>query len=218
VILCIFIRRHYEKVRRSLRHLDELFSVIPTDPKKEELGPCDPSRQTAALLVTGYNGLGVHSLLTLLRMFPNQFVNVVFISVGVIDSGNLKGASEVEHLKIRTRDQLGKYVGLARQLGVSAEFRFSIGTDVVDEVAKLSTEVIKDFPHTIFFSGKLMFEERRWYHRLLHNETAYAIQHRLQFAGQTMVILPVRVRERELERAAQMHEDKDAPAREIEAE
>ena len=50
----------------------------------------------------------------------------------------------------------------------------------------------------IFFSGKLIFEERRWYHKILHNETAYAIQHRLQFAGHTMVILPVRVRAREL--------------------
>jgi amino acid transporter len=214
VILCFFIRRHYEMVRRSLKHLDELFSVIPTDPKKEELGPCDPTRQTAILLVTGYNGLGVHSLLTLLRMFPKQFTNVVFISVGVIDSGNFKGASEVDALKRRGRDELGRYVGLARRLGLSAEFRFAIGTDVVEEVAKLAQEVTKDFPNNLFFSGKLIFEERRWYHRLLHNETAYAIQHRLQFSGQTMVILPVRVRAREL---ALAHRRKEADDRESEA-
>jgi amino acid transporter len=198
VAICIFIRRHYETVRLSLSHLDKLFADIPIDPKKEELGPCDPNRPTAAILVGGYGGLGVHSVLTLLRMFPHQFTNMVFISVGVIDSGNFKGAREVETLKAKTRDSLGKYVGLARRLGLSAEFRFAIGTDVVEEAVNLSMQVAREFPRTLFFSGKLIFEERRWYHKILHNETAFAIQHRLQFAGHAMVILPVRVRAREL--------------------
>jgi hypothetical protein len=208
VAICIVIRRHYLKVRRSLRHLDQLFASIPTDPKKEELGPCDPQRATAALFVTGYNGLGVHSVLTLLRMFPRQFTNMVFISVGAIDSGNFKGVTEVDALKKRTREELGRYVGLARRLGLSAEFRFNVGTDVIDEAGTLAINLVKEFPNTIFFSGKLIFEEQRWYHRLLHNETAYAIQHRLQFAGYPMVILPVRVRERELQRA---HDAGDPP-------
>jgi hypothetical protein len=34
----------------------------------------------------------------------------------------------------------------------------------------------------------------RWYQRLLHNETALAIQKRLQWAGRTMVLMPIRVR------------------------
>jgi hypothetical protein len=39
-----------------------------------------------------------------------------------------------------------------------------------------------------------VFQRETWYHRLLHNQTAYAIQRRLQWSGQAMVILPVRVR------------------------
>jgi hypothetical protein len=31
------------------------------------------------------------------------------------------------------------------------------------------------------------------YYRLLHNETAFAIQRRLQFAGLQAVVLPIRV-------------------------
>jgi hypothetical protein len=200
VVVCLLIHEHYRAVRGSLAHLDELFAEIPTDPTKEELGPCDPLRPTAAILVGNYGGLGVHSVLTLLRMFPNQFTNLVFISVGVIDSGNFKGADEVEHLRRTTRDQLGKYVGLARRLGHSAEYRMGIGTDVVEEAFKLCQETVRDFPRTTFFSSKLIFEEQRWYHKLLHNETGFAIQHRLQFAGQAMVILPVRVRQSELSR------------------
>jgi amino acid transporter len=201
VAVCLMIRSHYNNVRLSLSHLDQLFSDVPIDAKREELGPCDPSRPTAVLLAGAYGGLGVHSVLTLLRMFPDQFTNIVFISVGVIDSGNFKGTAEVEALKARTRESLGRYVGLARRLGLSAEYRIAIGTDVVEEASRLGLEVAKEFPKTIFFSGKLIFEHRRWYHRLLHNETAYAIQHRLQFAGHPMVILPVRVRARELKAA-----------------
>ncbi len=207
VAVCIFIRRHYLVVRRGLTHLDELFSVLPTKPAREDLGPLEPLKPTAALLVGGYGGLGVHSLLTLLRMFPKHFHNVVFISVGVLDSGNFKGAKEVDALTAQTRLNLDKYVDLSRRLGLPAEGRMAIGTDVVAEASRLGLEVAREFPQTTFFSGQLIFERRQWYHRLLHNETAYAIQHRLQFQGHPMVILPVRVRERELATAAREHDD-----------
>jgi amino acid transporter len=210
VVTCLFIRRHYAHVRRSLSHLDELFRDLPLSDKREELGPCDPQKPTAVLLTGGYGGLGVHSVLTLLRMFPGHFSNMVFVSVGVIDSGNFKGAGEVEKLKLQTRDSLGKYVGLARRLGLSAEYRFAMGTDIVEEASKLCLEVARDFSNVMFFSGKLIFEERKWYHRILHNETAYSIQHRLQFAGYPMVILPVRVRARELKRTRRSDDKKQA--------
>jgi amino acid transporter len=203
IAICMFIRRHYLEVRRSLMHLDELFKNLPLSEKREELGPVDPQKPTAVLLVGAYGGLGVHSVLTLLRMFPNHFVNMVFVSVAAVDSGAFKGAREVERLKTATRDSLGKYVGLARRLGLSAEYRMAVGTDIVEDASNLCLQVAKDFAGVMFFSGKLIFEERKWYHRFLHNETAYAIQHRLQFAGYPMVILPVRIRERELQQARQ---------------
>jgi hypothetical protein len=210
VVLCFLIRAHYLAVRRSLSHLDALFKDLPISTHREELGPCDPTKPTAVLLAGGYGGLGVHSVLTMLRMFPGHFTNMVFVSVGVIDSGNFKGASEVDHLKKQTRDSLGQYVGLARRLGLSAEYRMSVGTDIVEEASNLCLDVAKEFANVMFFSGKLIFEERKWYHRILHNETAYAIQHRLQFAGYPMVILPVRVRARDLRKLRREHKKKAA--------
>jgi len=62
-------------------------------------------------------------------------------------------------------------------------------------VRALAGEVAKEYERSIFFAGKLIFEQERWWDRLLHNETAYQIQRRLQFAGLAMVILPVRVLE-----------------------
>ena len=52
-----------------------------------------------------------------------------------------------------------------------------------------------DFPQTVFFTGQLLFQRERWYQRLLHNQTAFAIQKRLQWDGMPMVIMPIRVRE-----------------------
>ena len=46
---------------------------------------------------------------------------------------------------------------------------------------------------TLFFAGQLVFRNERWYHGVLHNETAFAVQRRLHLAGHTMVILPARV-------------------------
>ena len=57
----------------------------------------------------------------------------------------------------------------------------------------LSYVIAKHYPKAIFFAGKLVFEEERWYQRLLHNETGYQLQRRLQFAGLNAMVLPVRV-------------------------
>jgi hypothetical protein len=57
----------------------------------------------------------------------------------------------------------------------------------------LCEEIRKDFPRAIFYLGQLIFENDRFYYRLLHNETAFAIQRRLQFAGLQAIVLPIRV-------------------------
>ena len=69
------------------------------------------------------------------------------------------------------------------------------GTDTVAEAEKLCQEIRRRYPRSTFFSGKLVFRSERWFQRLLHNETAYAIQRRLELAGVPMVVLPIRVGE-----------------------
>jgi hypothetical protein len=43
------------------------------------------------------------------------------------------------------------------------------------------------------FAGQLVFQRVNALTRMLHQETAFAIQRRLQFAGIQVVILPIRV-------------------------
>jgi len=144
-------------------------------------------------VVNGFGGLGVHTLLSIQQLFPGQFRDYVFASVGVIDSATFKGLDEVEALKRHTEQDLKKYVDFARRLGFRADHRFSIGTEAVEKVLELSEEIRREYPRSIFFLGALIFESDSLYHRILHNETALAIQRRLQFAGLEAVVLPVRV-------------------------
>ena len=116
------------------------------------------------------------------------------VSIGVVDSGGFKGEGAVEALAASTQAMLDRYVELARRLGVPADARMAIGTDVVEEGEKLCLAIARDYPRVTFFAGKIIFQRERWWQRLLHNETAIAIQRRLQWAGRTMVIMPARVR------------------------
>ena len=157
--------------------------------------PPDPARPTAAILVSGYNGVGIHTVLNAVRAFPGHFGNLVFISVAVIDSGEFKGEEAMAQLKQRTEHALEEYVRLANGLGLGAASRMGVATDVVEEAERLCLEIAAEFPRTTFFAGRLIFERERWYQRLLHNETPMAVQKRLQWLGKTMVTLPIRVRE-----------------------
>jgi len=121
VIVCIRIRGHYRKIRVLLKRLDEDLMDVPAGevPEETELQPVVMVRDapTAVMLVSGYSGLGLHSFLALHALFPGHFKNILFISVGVIDSGNFKGVDEIHNLEKSTRSTLDKYVHYARSLG-----------------------------------------------------------------------------------------------------
>jgi hypothetical protein len=63
----------------------------------------------------------------------------------------------------------------------------------MEELEKLCKSVAKEFPRSVFFAGKLVFQEENFLTRLLHNHTPFTLEQRLQFEGLEMMILPVRV-------------------------
>ncbi|MFL5418158.1 MAG: APC family permease [Myxococcales bacterium] len=194
IALCLVIKRHYRGTFARLKRLDAIIDALPSSGPIRELH-LEKKKPTAVLLVSGFSGLGIHSLLTIIKLFPRYFHNVVFMSVAVVDSATFQGVEEVDRVREETELALQKYVDLARRMGIPADFKSSIGTEAVAECERLATEVAREYERSIFFSGKLIFERERWWDRLLHNETAYSIQRRLQFAGLAMVVLPVRVLE-----------------------
>jgi amino acid transporter len=192
VLVCAAIRRHYHRVRRLLQSLDDTLLNLPfPEPKRPpELAVDGP---TAIVLVESYNGLGVHTLLSVHRLFPRLYRNVVFVSVGLVDSAQFKGVDEIGALEAKVSADLEKYVHLAGRMGIYAESRYALGTDLVLELQNLCVDLIKEFRRPVVFAGQLVFQRENLFTRSLHHETAFSIQRRLQFIGVQVIILPIRV-------------------------
>jgi amino acid transporter len=200
IVVVSLIRRHYTSYRQVSDKLNKFADMVvsttqgmsPAAPG--DLGPkYDSSGKTAVLLVSGFNGFGMHTLLNIFRFFGDSFRNYVFLHVGVVDAGNFKGAAEVQRLSDHIRAEVDRYVDFVRKNGYYAEGITAVGTDVADEVDNIAPEIIKRFPQAVFFAGQLVFPQDSILTRWLHNNIAFAIQHRLYRQGVPFVILPTRV-------------------------
>ncbi len=202
VLGAFFIKNHYNKTASILKRLDVIVEAAVLtgsdvhDKGHDQTSPAplyDPKAKTAAILVNGFNGLGLHTLFSVFRLFGSTYKNYVFVEIGSIDAGNFKGADEIEHLGSFVRNETSKYVDYMQDHGHYAEAYFSIGTDVVDEVNKLVPSIREKFPDIVFFGGQLVFTNETIMDRWLHNYTVFAVQQNLYVHGIPIVILPVKV-------------------------
>ena len=194
IFVCYIVRSHYNEVRGALKSLDDTLINIPFHPDLKKPVPVkDPLAPTAVVITRDFDGIGIHSLLSIARLFPNHFKNVVFVSVGLIDSGRFKGLSEIENLRRSKEEDLKSFVDFGNCLGWYAEYRCSLGIDLMEELEKLCKSVAQEFPKSVFFAGKLVFQKENFLARLLHNHTPHTLQQRLQFDGLEMMVLPIRV-------------------------
>ena len=211
VAVCFVIKRHYNLVVQAIRQLDtdlpspdeiegsvegqSEYASLPGGPlgRPAALGDPDPHEPVAVLFVGGYGGLGRHALLTLLRMFPGHFKAVAFVSIAVVDSDVFKGKDQIEALEARTREHLARYERFARTLGICSTSAYAVGTEVAVEAEKLGVDLCRKYPKALVVAGQLIFQEDTFFTRILHNETAFLIQQRLQRLGVPMIVIPVRL-------------------------
>jgi amino acid transporter len=193
--VCIAIREHYRRVGTKVAELSKQLDLdVPAPVELMTVAELDPMKSTAVVLAGGYGGLGLHTLMQIPRVFPNQFEQVVFLAAGVIDAGVFKGKDEIDRMREKIDSDLEKYVAFARaHMGWAAEADSAIGTEAVSELDSLCRQVALRFPRSVFFAGKLVFQHDSWYQRILHNETAIAVERRLHFAGLPMIVLPIRI-------------------------
>jgi amino acid transporter len=193
VSIAFAIHKHYQTVSAGMRSLDEILATVPATANGKAAPALDKNAPTAVIMVKSFSGFGIHEVLSIHRLFPRMFKNFIFVSAAVVDSGSFKGAQEIESLERETRTNLQKYVEWARGQGMAADYRIAMGTEAVDSITEVCKKIAEDYPRAIFFMGKLIFRDEKWYYRLLHNETPNAIQRRLQFDGLQAIVLPIRV-------------------------
>lgn len=198
VAICFFIKNEYNKTVKSLIKLNKFFlddylpafEKLPAKNLPQDVGK---SERTAVLLVNGFSGIGLHSLLNIFRLFGETFKNFVFVETGLIDYDIFKGADEVAKLEEKTKEDVQKYIDFMRKMGYNADGFTSTGMDVIEEILKIAPKIREKYPNSIFFGGQLVFEKETLMNRILHNYTSFEIQKKLYQQGVQFVLLPIKL-------------------------
>ncbi|WP_189051083.1 APC family permease [Aliidongia dinghuensis] len=191
VALGIAIRRHYSRTSQQLAKVDALFATAVPSQRDVPEPEMDKNQPTAVFMIGRSLGAGMHTLLSLRKLFPQQFRNFVFVSVGEVDSESFRGDARLHELQAEVSATLEHFASYCRQRGLSSATFESFGPDIIFEINKLVDQVLAEFPNSVFFSSTLIFDDENWAIRQLHNGTALTIQQRLHRRGIPMVILPM---------------------------
>jgi hypothetical protein len=194
VIVGIAIRAHYSRVRELTAQLERKlrwrWQDLAGEPPRIE-----PEQPTAVFLVSANRGIGLHTVERVESLFPNHFRNFVFVSVGTVDSESFGSDQSLRTLQYVTRAALDGLVNYAHVHGKGSCWFDAYGADRLEELEKLSLEVRRTFPNSVFFTNRLVFQNEHWWSRLLHSGTPLAMQRLLNLQGVELVILPVMLQE-----------------------
>jgi amino acid transporter len=193
IAFCYLINSHYRGVRDRLRKIDEQFSVTGPMEDVTHAPALQPSEPTALILVGKNRSISMHTLLGVRRLFGEHFRNFIFLAVGEVDAKSYEAEGELRTLRYTIENSLRYCRNFCHAHGLAAASYYSFGTDPVAELAKLTTKVMDEFPNSVCFAGKLIFQHDNVLVRMLHNQTGLALQRRLHLEGRQMVILPIKV-------------------------
>ena len=190
--LCLIIRRHYEETREKLREAEKIFAqAVKIDPSLPQ--KLDPALPTAILLVDEHRGVGIHTIMWVLRLFPGHFKNFIFLTAGEVDTQSFDSDATIRTMQYKTENVLCYYAGFCRSQELNASWRMGYGTDPITILDKLAQETIAEYPNSVCFAAKLIFANDNLFLRWLHNQTSLDMQRRLHLRGQQMVILPMKI-------------------------
>jgi amino acid transporter len=218
VAAAVTIKRFYFRTGKRLARLDHLMTAV-TMVEKEPMGGAalanvpgragqtggaapvgrrhaprfDSKGKTAVILVSGFNGTGLHTLFNVRKVFGDVFRNWYFIQAGIVDADRFKGAEALEALHAHVDQGLARYVRFLKTEGFHAQGFSAIGTDVADEICGLAHAIHDRHPTAVFFGGQIVFPEDSFLTRLLFNHTTFAVQRRLHQEGIPFLVMPVRV-------------------------
>jgi len=192
VSVCLLIHNHYAETKIKLREVEKLFaqSIKAGDclPKK-----LDPELPTAVFMVDENRGVGIHTIMWVLRLFPGHFKNFIFLSVGEVDTQSFDSDATIRSMQYKTENTLCYYANFCENQGLQATWRMAYGTDPVQALDDLAREINDEYPNSVGFAAKLIFANDNFMVRWLHNQTALSLQRRLHRRGQQLVILPMKV-------------------------
>jgi amino acid transporter len=192
VALCMLIHNHYVETKAKLREVEKLFAqTVKNDVCVQN--KLDPELPTAVFMVDENRGVGIHTIMWVIRLFPGHFKNFIFLSVGEVDTQSFDSDATIRSMQYKTENTLCYYASFCEAQGLQATWRMAYGTDPVTALDNLAQEVNEEYPNSVCFAAKLIFSNDNFMVRWLHNQTALSLQRRLHRRGQQVVILPMKV-------------------------
>jgi hypothetical protein len=192
IAFCLLNHAHYALVRRKIRAADEALGWIAY-PEVSDPPPLEPHGHTAVFVVGSSRSGGAYALEWVRREFPGEFRNCIFMNVRTVDAHIYGGGEDLERIKRQATEVLTYFVAYCHHHGLAAKACLAFGTDPIEELTNLAEKIYSEFPHSIFFTSKLIFERDNWYIRQLHSEAALTMLRRLHLRNMPMVILPMKL-------------------------
>lgn len=187
------IKRMYTNFRKRLAQTELQFfdyeNIAPTMGEIE----IKKNAPTAAIIVDQTFGSGMNCLLQIKKLFPGIFENFIFVTVGEVDSNTFREEQRWREMRRKTKTALRKYRNYCNANGRFAKAYVGYGTDIVEKLTQLTDRVAKDYPNTVFFGTKFIFDNENIFTQILYNHVPYIMQRRLHVRGQNMVILPMKI-------------------------
>lgn len=191
VYMCWLVKKYYISVSKKFKEADRLLVPRAHLAKDEKIPLFSPHAPTAVLFIGKSVGVGMHALLWVHRLFPNYFKNFIFVSVGIIDVQSYGAEQHFKILQRKVKQNLDTFVKYAHSKGNAAYAIIDYGTDPVEKLTQIAEKLYQENSNCIFFASNLVFGTDNWFIRKLHNETAFAVQHKLHMQGIMMMIIPM---------------------------
>ncbi len=200
VSAAILFKRHHNRTLVLLKRLDKLIDaadiskLTPGGIMKQDMPvEYDAESKTAVVLVSGFNGMGLHTLFNVIRLFGKDFKNYFFIQAGIVDAGHFKGVEDIDELKSHVEKELDQYVLFMQNQGFYSKGFATFGIDISEEITNTAAEIFDKYPNAIFFGGQIVFAQETILTKMMYNYTTFAVQRRLHQQGIPFIIMPVRV-------------------------
>lgn len=189
------IKLHYYKVYKRIREKERIATRTLRDAYKPiEISPSlDSTKPTAVFLISENNASGMFMFKWVQKIFGNVFHNIIFVSVGEIDTEEFISDNKWKKLRKDTKKILKYYTNFCHGKGLASTYYHAFGTDVVEKLTTLTDKIIEQYPNSLFFGSKLISDNENLFTQMLHNQTAYIMQRRLHNKGHTMIVMPIKL-------------------------
>jgi amino acid transporter len=191
IIVCLIIRRHYDGIALRMKKLDGVRDILGRSEKAPIIPVTNPDLPTAAVLISGFNGLSSHVLLNVRRNFPQVFKNYVLVNARIITHHEL-GAEEARRVGEIAEAEMHEIQQILAARDIPTESYAAVGTDPVEVLCRLVEKVTAKYPHVTFFAGTIAFGNPLL-EKFLHNGTIESVQAHITANARPFVFIPTRI-------------------------